>query len=186
MRHFSVVVMGSVAGGALIGVLLLRGEPSVSAGAAGSSGSRAASAMSGVTARAVEVTGAPAGASSRARSAPARRDAPSSAGVAARDAGDYEFEDEASLMTALRELGETDPELSLRWAREGEARYSGSEAAPQRAWILVKSLVNLGRVHEARDEARVLVEKYRDTPEALDLERHLLVHPLGPRDSARH
>jgi len=85
---------------------------------------------------------------------------------------------EAGLMSELRSLGPNDSERSLDLAREGNARFPTTAAAPERARIVVKSLVGLGRFHEARDEARRMVLAYPRTPEALDVERHLLVYPL--------
>lgn len=87
--------------------------------------------------------------------------------------------DEATLMARLRSLGETAPLLSLQLARDGNARAPQSLDAPERAWFIVKSLVNLQRFEDARAEARTMVDAYRDTPFALDVERHLLVHPAG-------
>jgi hypothetical protein len=86
--------------------------------------------------------------------------------------------DEASLMTKLRELGQSAPEQSLALARAGNERFPDSLDAAERAWIVVRSLVSLQRFHEARDETKVMKEKYPGTPWALDAERHLLVHPL--------
>lgn len=183
MRRRWIVVVGSVALATGLGLLLWRDAPSAS-------DVEVARTPALTTPPAEFVAVASVGAA--ARVVPVRSAAPDAALPSPRvranegGSGEPEFADEPALMAALDELGETDPELSLRWAREGEARYSGSEAAPQRAWILVKSLANLGRLEEAREEARVFVEKYRDTPQALDLERHLLVHPFGPPEGANH
>jgi hypothetical protein len=87
---------------------------------------------------------------------------------------------EPSLMRELRELGETDPALSLRLAREGNDRFPGSADAAERGWIVVKSLVNMSRFDEARAEALTMVENYRGTWWAGDVERHLLINPLYP------
>jgi hypothetical protein len=86
--------------------------------------------------------------------------------------------DEASLMSKLHDLGETNPALSLQLAREGNQRFPGSEQAPERGWIVCKSLVNMRRFEEARDEAKVMVEKYPDTTWTTDVQKHLLVNPL--------
>jgi hypothetical protein len=85
--------------------------------------------------------------------------------------------DEAALMARLHDLAETNPALTLVLAREGNARFSGSPDAPERAWMLVKSLVNLERFDEARAEAREMVRKYPGTSWAQDLQRHLLSNP---------
>lgn len=92
------------------------------------------------------------------------------------DAGDIRAE--AALMAELRALGSTDAERSLTLAREGNARFPATGAAPERARVVVKSLVGLRRFHEAREEARRMVLAYPRTPETLDVERHLLVYPL--------
>ena len=86
--------------------------------------------------------------------------------------------DETSLMAELRNLSTTNPRASVELAREGNRRFPASDDAPERSHILVKSLVALGRFEEARDEATILVDTYRDTPWATDVERHLLTNPL--------
>jgi hypothetical protein len=86
--------------------------------------------------------------------------------------------DEAALMVRLRQLGETDPPLSLRLAREGNARFPNSPDAPERAFIVVKSLVDLARFKEAQGEARKMLKAYPNDPRTLDVERHLLSNPL--------
>ncbi len=85
---------------------------------------------------------------------------------------------EAALMARLHELGETNPPLSLQLAREGNARFPSSPDAPERAWIVVKSLVNMAQFKEAQAEARIMVAKYPNDPRALDVQRHLLTNPL--------
>jgi hypothetical protein len=84
---------------------------------------------------------------------------------------------EATLMARLHELGETNPPLSLQLAREGNARFPSSPDAPERAWIVVKSLVNMAQFKEAQAEARIMVAKYPNDPRALDVQRHLLTNP---------
>jgi hypothetical protein len=85
---------------------------------------------------------------------------------------------EASLMARLHELGETDPPRSLELAIEGNRLYPESKDAPERGWIICKSLVNMQRFEEAQAEARIMVERYPNTPWTTDVERHLLVNPL--------
>jgi hypothetical protein len=85
---------------------------------------------------------------------------------------------EAALMVRLRQLRETDPPLSLRLAREGNARFPNSSDAPERAFIVVKSLVDLARFKEAQQEARKMLKAYPNDPRTLDVERHLLSNPL--------
>jgi hypothetical protein len=90
--------------------------------------------------------------------------------------------DERSLMAKLHELGETNPPVSLELAKEGNDRFPDSADAPERSWILVKSLVNMGRFDEARAEAATMVKMYPETSWSQDVERHLLVAPLFASD----
>ena len=85
---------------------------------------------------------------------------------------------EAALMVRLRQLGETDPPLTLRLAREGNDRFPNSPDAPERAFIVVKSLVDMTRFKEAQAEARKMLKAYPNDPRTLDVERHLLSNPL--------
>jgi hypothetical protein len=85
---------------------------------------------------------------------------------------------EPALIATLRLMVDTAPQQSLDLAREARRRFGSSPHAPERDWIVVKSLVNLRRFHEARDEARALVAKYPDSESAQDVRRHLLVYPL--------
>ena len=87
-------------------------------------------------------------------------------------------EDEASLMAKLRGAWTTDPTTSIALAREGNRRFPASDDAPERSYLLVRSLVNLGRFEEAKAEAAAMVDTYRDTPYANEVERHLLSNPL--------
>jgi len=91
---------------------------------------------------------------------------------------------EAELMSEMRALGEENSELAIELGREGNARFPNSAAAPERARRVVKSLVNLGRFQEARDEARHMLAQYPGSPWSLEVERHLLVNPLDypPRE----
>jgi hypothetical protein len=81
-------------------------------------------------------------------------------------------------MVRLRQLEETDPPLSLRLAREGNARFPNGPDAPERAFIVVKSLVDMARFKEAQQEARKMLKAYPNDPRTLDVERHLLSNPL--------
>ena len=85
---------------------------------------------------------------------------------------------EAALMVRLHQLGETDPPLSLQLAREGNARFPHGPDAPERAFIVAKSLVDMGRFKEAQQEARLMLKNYPNDPHTLDVERHLLANPL--------
>jgi hypothetical protein len=88
--------------------------------------------------------------------------------------------DEPALMSTLRTLGDSEPERSLQLAREAEQRFPGSADAAEQEWYVCKSLVNLERFYDARDEARLMVAAYPATPWAQDVARHLLVNPLDP------
>ena len=86
--------------------------------------------------------------------------------------------DEPALMNTLRELGDSAPADTLRMARAGNARFPDSPDAAERTWYICKSLVNLENFYEAREEARLMVQKYPGTPFTDDVERHLLTNPL--------
>jgi hypothetical protein len=81
-------------------------------------------------------------------------------------------------MQSLRDSMTADPEDTLLRAREAEARFPESAHAPERAWLIVRSLVNQSRFQEARSEAQAMVARYPHNSWALDVERHLLVYPL--------
>jgi TolA-binding protein len=81
-------------------------------------------------------------------------------------------------MDKLRGLAGRDPEQILRLAREANARDPNGPDAPERAWMIVKSLVDLERFSEAKDEARAMVNRYPGTSWAQDVQRHLLSNPL--------
>ena len=86
---------------------------------------------------------------------------------------------EETLMTTLRTLGDSDPERSLELARAAEQRFAMSPDAAERSWYVCKSLVNLQRFYDAREEARRMVSEYPGTAWATDVARHLLVNPPG-------
>jgi len=85
--------------------------------------------------------------------------------------------DEASLMSTLRALGDSDPERSLQLARAAEQRFPGSQDAAERSWYVCKSLVNLKRFSDAREEAKRMANEHPDTSWTADVARHLLVNP---------
>ncbi len=93
--------------------------------------------------------------------------------------------DEPTLMSTLRTLGDSEPERSLQLARDAEQRFPDSPDAAEQEWYVCKSLVNLERFYDAREEARLMVAAYPGTPWATDVQRHLLVNPLDlPGDPA--
>ena len=92
---------------------------------------------------------------------------------------------EEALMTTLRALGDSAPERSLELARAAEQRFPASPDAAERSWYVCKSLVNLERFYDAREEARRMVSEYPGTSWATDVARHLLVNPPDlPADPA--
>ena len=84
---------------------------------------------------------------------------------------------ESALMSAIRDLGASDPARALELARDGNRRFPRSADAAERSWTICKSLAALGRSSEAQVEARTLVHKYPDTTWASDVTRHLLTQP---------
>jgi len=89
------------------------------------------------------------------------------------------LEREAPTTKRLHELAKSDPATALGLAIASNLQSPGSVDAPERGWIICRSLVNLQRFQEAVAAARVLVEQYPNTPWALDAERHLLVNPMS-------
>ena len=90
--------------------------------------------------------------------------------------------DEASLLAQLHELAGSDPDLSLRLAREAVNRFPDSPDAPEFEWNVVKALFNLRRLDEAEAEARIMVSKYPGSSFTGDVVHHLLHHPPNPSD----
>jgi hypothetical protein len=93
--------------------------------------------------------------------------------------------DEASLTEEARELLQSDPDQCIRVAREGNERFPGGANAPERASLIVKSLMRMGRAAEATAEAAAMVEKYPGTPWALDVRHHMLDIPGEPIEGSR-
>jgi hypothetical protein len=90
--------------------------------------------------------------------------------------------DEASLLAQLHELAGSNPDLSLKVAREAVNRFPDSPDAPEFEWNVVKALFNLGRLDEAEAEARIMLSKYPDSSFTGDVVHHLLHHPPNPSD----
>jgi tetratricopeptide (TPR) repeat protein len=89
--------------------------------------------------------------------------------------------DEAALLAKINELGPSNLPLTLKLAREAIARFPDSPNAPEFAMNIAKSLLHMGRVEEARDEARLMLKKYPKSPFTLEVEHHLLRNPPNPR-----
>ena len=81
-------------------------------------------------------------------------------------------------MEKLRMLAGKDAQEILRLARAANARDPDGPHAAERAWMVVKSLTDLQRFSEAKDEAQTMVNRYPGTSWALDVQRHLLSNPL--------
>ena len=79
-------------------------------------------------------------------------------------------------MARLRSTAESDPELAVRYALEGNARFGDSADGPERASILIHSLARLGRASEARGEAEDMVNHYPDSPWVREIERFTGAH----------
>lgn len=86
--------------------------------------------------------------------------------------------DEPRSISELRTLRLTDPEAARRLAERYNAEAPDSADAPERAWIIVRTLDDQRRFHEAREAARAMVERYPGTSWTNDVERHTLVYPL--------
>jgi len=90
--------------------------------------------------------------------------------------------DEESL-AQLHELAASNPNLSLRIARDAVGRFPDSPNAPEFEWNVVKALFNLGRMDEAEAEARVMLSRYPGSYFTGDVVHHLLNHPPNPSDA---
>jgi hypothetical protein len=84
--------------------------------------------------------------------------------------------DESSLVAKLHDLAGSDPPLSLKLARGAVDRFPDSPNAPEFEWNVVKALFNMGRLEDAKEEARIMLWKYPDSDLTIDVDRHLL-HP---------
>ena len=87
--------------------------------------------------------------------------------------------DDEALMTKLRGMWLPEPETALELAEQAEHRFTGTPRAAECAWIAVRSLVELGDFDAARAKAREMQVDYPGTHWAMDVKRHLLIHPPG-------
>ncbi len=78
------------------------------------------------------------------------------------------------LRSKLHDLAASDPAQSLTLAREALARFPDSANATEFEWNAVKALFNMGRIEDAKDEARIMVRHYPESDFTVDVERHLL------------
>lgn len=84
--------------------------------------------------------------------------------------------DEEALMSELRRAKDSDPELSLSLARDGNRRFAESTHAPERASTIVHALSALGRSSEGRGEAEDLVNRYPDSEWVREVEHFTGAH----------
>lgn len=84
---------------------------------------------------------------------------------------------ESTLMAELRDLGATQPAVTLELARAANQRFNRSPDAPERAWYIVRALDNLNRRDEARAEALQMQRDYPGSTWSEDIYRHVLVNP---------
>lgn len=82
--------------------------------------------------------------------------------------------DESELMTRLRD--QKDSRVAIEIAREGDRRFPGSPAAPERASILIHALASQGRGSEARGEAERVVNGYPDSVWVREIEQFTGAH----------
>jgi hypothetical protein len=92
--------------------------------------------------------------------------------------------DEPTMMSRLRELGDSSPLESLAIAKQANLLFPDSPEAAERQWYVCKSLVNLENFKEAREQAKLMVEQFPGTTWAADVQSHLLVNPPGPPPGA--
>ena len=88
--------------------------------------------------------------------------------------------DEAALLAKIDELGPSNLPLTVELARDALARFPDSPRAPEFAMNLAKALLHMGRVEEAREEARLMLKKYPQSPFTREVEHHLLTNPPNP------
>lgn len=84
---------------------------------------------------------------------------------------------ENELMGRLRDLEDVDAAAALALARDGDLRFPNGIGAAERAYVEIKSLARQGHLSEARGAAERMVNEYRGTPWALEVERHTGAHP---------
>lgn len=105
-----------------------------------------------------------------------------SSGVVVLERNATEHSDEASLLSELHELAATDPAESLRLARQAVNRFPDSPNASEFQWNVVKALINMGRLDEAKNEARTMLVQYPKSSFTGDVIHHLLNPPPNPRE----
>lgn len=84
-----------------------------------------------------------------------------------------------AFMERLRDMWPVEPNVALRLADDGEERFKGTPYAAECAWIAVRALVEMGDFKAATEKSVEMVETYRGTHWAMDVQRHMLSHPPG-------
>jgi hypothetical protein len=89
--------------------------------------------------------------------------------------------DEAELLATINELGPSNLPLTVALAKEAVSRFPNSPKAPEFEMNIAKSLLHMGRIDEAREQARLMLKKYPGNPFTLEVEHHLLTNPPNPQ-----
>lgn len=84
---------------------------------------------------------------------------------------------EDTLAESMHRLEATDPAAALELARQGQRRWPDGPRAAEFAAIEVKCLYLLGKPSEGRGAAEAMVNKYRNSTWALEVERQTGAHP---------
>lgn len=84
---------------------------------------------------------------------------------------------EDSLAESMHRIESTDPAAALELARQGQRRWPDGPRAAEFAATEVKCLYLLGRPSEGRGAAEAMVNKYRNSTWALEVERQTGAHP---------
>jgi hypothetical protein len=75
---------------------------------------------------------------------------------------------------------ERDPARAIALADEADRRFPEGRHADERSLLRMRSLVNLGRIGAARDEATTFFRRHGDSPLGEDVWRLTGVHPPPP------
>jgi len=90
---------------------------------------------------------------------------------------DNEPSTQAAFAASMHALEQTNPARALEMARQGREKWPTSERAAEFAATEVKCLYLLGRPSEGRGAAEAMVNKYTNTPWAIEVERQTGAHP---------
>jgi len=84
---------------------------------------------------------------------------------------------EPALMAELRAVVDSDPSRALALAAAAEQAAPASPLADERAWLKMRALVHLGRIGEARGEARRFFAEHPQSPYGERVARLTGAHP---------